>query len=178
MDVYSDMSYHLLASFGWKIYHSVEGSKFNVMDVTDLFPSHVQRGFDKEKIVYSYVIIVSQLVLMRRYQFLVPYLRCMIWWGGVYGIMSCKVSRHQTCSPVVSTLRTNYSVLLGQILVSRSGTDTRYWRSDTERRKLARMERSGDRNHILGRSRTKRHRVAMGIKERHREGWIRKVSIY
>ena len=63
VDVYSDLSYHLLASFRWRIYHGVEGSKFNVVDGTDWIPTHVQRGLDEVKIV------VSWSVLMSPYQF-------------------------------------------------------------------------------------------------------------
>ena len=40
----------------------MEGSKFNVVDITDLIPSHVRRGLDEKKIV------VSWLFLMRPYQ--------------------------------------------------------------------------------------------------------------
>ena len=35
----------------------------------DLIPSHVRRGLDEENIVYLSVLVVSQAVLMRRYQF-------------------------------------------------------------------------------------------------------------
>ena len=70
MDVYSDLSYHLLASFGWRIYHGVEGSKFNVVDGTDRIPSHVQKGLDEEKRVHSSVLVISRAVLMRQYPFL------------------------------------------------------------------------------------------------------------
>ena len=34
-DVYSDLYYHLLASFGWIIYQGVEVIKFTVVDGTD-----------------------------------------------------------------------------------------------------------------------------------------------
>ena len=63
MDVNSDLSYHLLLSFRWRIYHGVEGSKFNVVDRTDWIPIHVRRGLDGEKIV------IYRAVLMRQYQF-------------------------------------------------------------------------------------------------------------
>ena len=53
MDVYSDLSYHLLESFGWIIYHGLEGRNFHVVDGTDWIPSHVWRGLDEEKIVAS-----------------------------------------------------------------------------------------------------------------------------
>ena len=52
MDVDSNLSYHLLASFVCRIYHDVEGSNFNVMDVTDCIPSHMRRGFEEEKLVH------------------------------------------------------------------------------------------------------------------------------
>ena len=32
MNIYSDLSYHLLSSFEWKLFHGVEGSKFYVVD--------------------------------------------------------------------------------------------------------------------------------------------------
>ena len=35
MDVYGDLSYHILSSFGWISYHGVESIKFNVADETD-----------------------------------------------------------------------------------------------------------------------------------------------
>ena len=35
VDVYIYLSYQLLLSFGWIIYHGVEGGKFNVVDGTD-----------------------------------------------------------------------------------------------------------------------------------------------
>ena len=50
------------------MYHGVEGSKFTVVNGTDWIPTHVNRGFDEEKIVRSLVLVVSQVVLMRRYQ--------------------------------------------------------------------------------------------------------------
>ena len=59
MYVYSNLSYHLLASFVCRIYHDVEGSNFNVMDVTDCIPSHMRRGFEEEKLVHSSVLVVS-----------------------------------------------------------------------------------------------------------------------
>ena len=52
MDVYSDISYHLLASFLWIIYHGVEGSKFNVVGVIDWIPRRVQRGLDEENLSF------------------------------------------------------------------------------------------------------------------------------
>ena len=66
MDVYSDLSYHLLASFGWKIYYGVEDSKFNMMAGTNWIPNHVWRGFDEEKLVHSHVLIVSWEFLLWR----------------------------------------------------------------------------------------------------------------
>ena len=72
VDVYNDLSYHLLASFGWIIYHGVEGSYFNVVYGTDLTTSHMWRGYDEVKLERSSVLVVSRAVLMRRYQFLVP----------------------------------------------------------------------------------------------------------
>ena len=53
MNVYSYLSYQLLVSFGWIIYHGVEGSEFNVLGGTDRIPSHVQRVLDEEKNVVS-----------------------------------------------------------------------------------------------------------------------------
>ena len=53
VDVYSDLSYQLLASFGWIIYHGVEGSKFNVVDENDLITRPVRRGLYKEKRCFS-----------------------------------------------------------------------------------------------------------------------------
>ena len=35
VDVYSDMSYYLLASFGWRIYHGVYFSNLDVVYGTD-----------------------------------------------------------------------------------------------------------------------------------------------
>ena len=69
MDFYIDMSYYFLAYFGWIIYHGVEASKFNVMCGIDWIPGRVQRYFNEEKLVRSSVFVVSQAVLMRRYQF-------------------------------------------------------------------------------------------------------------
>ena len=54
---------HYLASFGWIIYHGVDVSKCSVVNGTDWFPSHVRRDLHEEKIV------VSQAVLMRKYQY-------------------------------------------------------------------------------------------------------------
>ena len=34
VDDYSDQYYHLLASFGWRVYHGVEGSRFTIVDGT------------------------------------------------------------------------------------------------------------------------------------------------
>ena len=45
MDFYSYPSYHVLASFGWRIYLGVEGIKLTVVDGTDWIPSHVWRVF-------------------------------------------------------------------------------------------------------------------------------------
>ena len=61
MDVESDTSYHLLASFG------VEGSNFTVVYGNDWIPIHVRRGLDGEKLVYLSVIVVSWAVLMGQY---------------------------------------------------------------------------------------------------------------
>ena len=52
--------------FGWIIRHGVEGSKFNVVDVTDRIPSNEQRG------LYEEINLVYQSVLIRWYHFLVP----------------------------------------------------------------------------------------------------------
>ena len=59
MEVYSYLSYHLLAYFGWRVYHSVEDSEFIVMYGNDSIPIHVRRVLDEEKHVYSSVLIVS-----------------------------------------------------------------------------------------------------------------------
>ena len=32
LDIYSDLSYHLLSSFQWILNHSMEGSRFSVVD--------------------------------------------------------------------------------------------------------------------------------------------------
>ena len=70
MNVYCDLSYHLLAYFGWIMYHGVEGSNFNVVGVTNWIPRHVQRCFDEEKLFCWSVLVISWSVLIRRYQFL------------------------------------------------------------------------------------------------------------
>ena len=78
MNIYSDLCYHFLAYFGWKIYHGVEGNNFNVVDDPDLITSTVQRFFDEEKVVCSSVLVVSRAVLMRRYQFLIYWCRNLV----------------------------------------------------------------------------------------------------
>ena len=35
VDIYSDISYHLLLSFKWILYHGVEGSKFDLEDYVE-----------------------------------------------------------------------------------------------------------------------------------------------
>ena len=81
------------------------------------------------------------------------------------------VSRPRTCSSVVLASRINSSVLSEQILVWCSGTEPRSWRSKTERRRAARVARSGVRHLRVGRSSAERHRAETGITEPHRAGW-------
>ena len=73
VDIYIDLSDHLLSSFEWRLFHGVGGSRFNAVDQlegesegTDLIPRHVYMGLDEENIVYSPVFVVYQAVLIRR----------------------------------------------------------------------------------------------------------------
>ena len=48
MGFYSDLSYHFLAYFEWKIYHGVEGCNFNVVDGTGWILGNIWRGLYQE----------------------------------------------------------------------------------------------------------------------------------
>ena len=54
-----------------------------IMRVLIWIHTHVKRGLDEETIVYLSMPIVSVALLIRRYQFFLPWSRYLIWWRGV-----------------------------------------------------------------------------------------------